>query len=216
MSNYSYLCSTNIKAIYPAHSDPNYNSEKQTIACDVYAVPLLWLGLFRAGDFLYAELPIEDGTVSVESPIVASRTAIARLRRAIPYFNRIFRDEGPLDLHTAALIEAIRSAGRKYVTLEMDEVAAVWDKGPRHFYASLRKAFGFIETETTIRAARALLIELANLRLNEGRPFLTIARYSSGDMGHGDDEWNFVRLLGARLHRPVPWERQAKSRKRSK
>lgn len=46
MANRSYLCVSDVETLYPNIGDPHYDCEVQTVACDVYAVPLLRLGFF--------------------------------------------------------------------------------------------------------------------------------------------------------------------------
>jgi hypothetical protein len=97
MANHSYLCGTNLETTYPSFVDKGYDSAEQTIASDVWCVPLLWTALFRASDIVRLTFTVEQDQVVAEAPLVARDIAIRQLQEALPYFNRLFGAEGALD-----------------------------------------------------------------------------------------------------------------------
>ena len=73
MSNRAYLCATDLDTIYPSFVDRRYDSQDQTIANDVQALPLLWLALFREEDLRRETLKADGQSIPAFAPICATR-----------------------------------------------------------------------------------------------------------------------------------------------
>ena len=206
MSNYSYLCATDIETTYPSFVDPEYDAEAQTVACDVWCVPLLWMGLFRPNDIVQRTFDADDEKVYTEAPLVARDLAISQLQQSLPYFNQVFVDEGPLDEYFNFLKQAVSEVENKYITIEMQEIACLSDE--QQYYDSFRAALAAIGNDTS-EDAKQRLIDIAQLR---GSKPLPPARLHLDDLdGEEDDFWNHCRICGAGaaeagVGRPVPWE----------
>jgi hypothetical protein len=126
MSNRSYLCGTNLDTIYPAFVEQEYDSDKQTIASDVEAVPLLWLALFREDDLRREVFDADGEEVPAYAPICATAKALEQLHAALPYLNRVFSAEGPFDDYISMLRKAIEQAGYQYITIELEEISGLY------------------------------------------------------------------------------------------
>jgi len=206
MSNYSYLCATNSETTYPSFTDPNYASSEQTVACDVWCVPLLWLGLFRRNDIVTRTFDVEGDKVYTEAPLVDRMVALKQLEESLSYFNEVFREEGPLDEYCAFLRQAVSDVGLKYLTIELQEIACLSDE--QQYYDTFRAALGAIGSDTSPKAKQRL-IDIAQIKA--GRPFPP-ARLHLDDLdGEEEDFWNHCRICGAGeaesgIGRPVPWE----------
>lgn len=206
MSNYSYLCATDIETTYPSFVDRNYNSEEQTIACDVWCIPLLWTGLFRPNDIVQRTFDAADERIYTEAPLVTRDLAISQLDQSLPYFNQLFADEGPLDEYCNFLKQAISAVADKFVTVEMQEIACLSDE--QQYYNSFRAALVAIGSDAS-RAAKKRFVEIAQLRM--GRPFPPARLHLDALDGEEDDFWNHCRICGAGaveagIGRAVPWE----------
>lgn len=186
MSNYSYLCATDIETTYPSFVEPAYDSEDQTIACDVWCVPLLWMGLFRPNDIVQRTFDADDEKVYTEAPLVTRSVAISQLEQSLSYFNQLFANEGPLDEYCELLKQAVSAVPNKYITIEMQEIACLSDE--QEFYDTFRAALGAINNETS-QDAKQRLLDIAQIRT--GQPFPP-ARLHLDDLdGEEDDLPNF-------------------------
>lgn len=213
MSNRSYLCGTNLQETYPSFVDPDYDPDEQTLACDVYCVPLLWLGMFRPADIVAKTFTVptdeEDETVEVptEAPLVERAKAIAQLKESLAYFNKLFAKEGSLDDYHTFLLEVLETADYQYVTIELQEVAALEDS-EQEFYDTFRAALAGIGNDFSPEAKQRL-VDIAQFQDLEKFP---PARMLLDDLeAEDEDYWNHCRVCGAGenvsgLGRAVPWE----------
>ncbi|MFG2919669.1 hypothetical protein ACGF0D_43230 [Kitasatospora sp. NPDC048298] len=214
MANYSYLCSADVASLYPSSQVAGFDSQSGVLAHDVSCVPLLWLALFRPADLVTGVFTVdeededeEEAELEATAPLVAKDRALAQLDAALPVLNRLFAAEGTLDGHAALLRQAVEKAPDAYLTIELDEIEALWEEGT--FQPALRAALacfdGVSDGGTGMAADRARLIELSQLR--PGRPFPPARLLIDGSETRSDDDcWNFVRLLGAAFMAEVPWE----------
>jgi hypothetical protein len=206
MANMSYLCGTNKKATYPS-VNPAYDSDKQTIACDVWCVPLLWTALFRPADIVKKTFDTDDGKVVTEAPLVSRKKAMRQLEAALPYYNRVFAKEGPLDEYASFLSKALAAAKYTYVTIEMEEIAAL-GKSEQKYYDEFRAALGAIGRDHSLLAKRRLVAISQFRKLKKFPPARLLL---DGSKAPDDDFWNHCRICGAGSHvaalgRRVPWE----------
>src|SRR4051794_17579915 len=185
MSSYSYLCSSPLETIYPSFVQPGYDSDQQTIACDVECVPLLWLTLFRAGDLVTKEFTVDGGSLTVEAPLTTKAKALAAMRWARPSLVEAFRDRGSLDPFLDMLAAAITAAPHEHVSIELQEIAALYPS-EHAFHTLLRETLTAIEASSPAQTER--LVELSQLR--PGRPFPPVRLLLDGLTGHDDDHWN--------------------------
>jgi hypothetical protein len=212
MSNRSYLCATNLETTYPSFVDKEYDPAKQTIACDVWCVPLLWTALFRAADIVRRTFTVDGDDVFTEAPLVMRTKAIRQLQEAIPYFARLFASEGSVDEYAAFLRQALESVTHQYVTIELEEIACLTNP-EQAFYDSFRTALAAIGTDYSA-AAKARFCEIAAFRDLKRLPPARLLLEEPEDFEATDDDfWNHCRVCGAGeseagIGRPVPWEPQ--------
>lgn len=231
MPNSSYLCTTDAESLYPSTTVADFEPSTHVVACDARCVPLLWLALFRAADIRTQTIVIEsdpdevyfefdeatgdfvevegeeeeeeeDEVVEAVAPLVAKERALAQLDAAVPALNRLFEAEGPLDDHAAMLRQAVAAAPGKFITIELDEIDALWEEGT--FQPALRAALSALDASTDPVAERAGFAEIAQLRA--GRAFPPARFLLDGHDAADDDFWNFVRLLGTAFSADLPWE----------
>jgi hypothetical protein len=203
MANRSYLCVSDVETLYPNIGDPNYDSTVQTVACDVYCVPLLWLALFRPADMLSQVFEVDGEQVTGTAPLAPKAIALGQLARAIPTLNRLFAAEGPLDEYADLLRTAVADAPGQFVTIEMEEIADLWTPSPQAFYRQFSLALGRFESSRSRAADRKRLVCISKLR--PGIPFPPARCFLEGIEVSSDDCWNHCRLIGASWYRPVPW-----------
>ncbi|MEV3936598.1 hypothetical protein AB0K52_11545 [Glycomyces sp. NPDC049804] len=228
MPNSSYLCTTDAESLYPSTTVADFEPSTHVVACDARCVPLLWLAMFRAADIRTQTIVIEadpdevsfefdvatgdfveiegedeeDEVVEAVAPLVAKERALAQLDAAVPVLNRLFEAEGPLDDHAAMLRQAVAAAPGRFITIELDEIDALWEEGT--FQPALRTALSAMDASADRAAERADLVEIAQLRA--GRAFPPARFLLDGRDAADDDFWNFVRLLGTAFSAAVPWE----------
>ncbi|THV23506.1 hypothetical protein [Glycomyces paridis] len=228
MPNSSYLCSTGLRTLYPSTTDAAFDAATGVVAFDVRAVPLLWLAMFRPGDIAEQSITVETDasavvaefdfargefvevvpdpeagaseTVEAAAPLAEKGAALAGLDAAVPVLNRLFAAEGALDEHAALLRRAVERSPGAYLTIELDEIEALWEPGT--FAPALREALACLDGEAG--PGRERLLELTGLRT--GRPFPPARLLLDGIDAEDDDHWNLVRLLGASFGADVPWE----------
>lgn len=202
MANWSYLCATNRKVIYPSYGDRPYDAGKQTVASETYCVPLLWLGLFRPAD-LTRRTFTQDGTAfDAEAPLCARSRAIRQFRAAVPYLERLFEECGPLDGFAELFLKAVEPLRYRYLTIELEEIECM-AKSRKWFRDTLRKALGAITTDYSTKA-RERFVYLAQLfdlhRFPPPRLML------DGIKGCDSDYLLHGRIIGSQdLGRKVPW-----------
>jgi hypothetical protein len=202
VANWSYLCATNRKVIYPSYGDRPYDSRKQTVASETYCVPLLWLGLFRPADLVRRTFALEDKPFVAEAPLCARSKAIRQFRAALPHLESMFYECGPLGGFAELFLKALEPLRYRYLTIELEEIECM-AKSRKWFRATLRKALGGITTDYSTEA-RERFIYLAQLfdlrRFPPPRLMLDEIKGSDNDyVLHG-------RILGSHDQgRKVPW-----------
>jgi hypothetical protein len=123
MSNRTYLCTANERQIYPCSTERGYDPREHTIATDVWAIPLLWMMLFRESDICEQRIPKRrGGTTPLSAPIVDSHVALTRLAGSVAAFTSAFPEQRSLQPHADMLALAISSAKRPFVTVELVEL----------------------------------------------------------------------------------------------
>ena len=210
MANRSYLCGTDLKTTYPSFVDPDYDSDRQTIASDVWCVPLLWTALFRKDDIVRQTFKVSGRKIKVEAPLARRKKAIRQLEEALPYFNRLFVKEGHLDEYVSYLLEAVKAAKYRYVTVELQEIACLTDP-EQAYYDEFRKALAGLGKDFSPKAKRRLVCIAQFRKLRRFPP----ARLLLDDLDgfSKKDYWNHCRVCGAGktesgIGRRVPWERR--------
>lgn len=212
MANRSYLCATDLATTYPSFVDKNYDSADQTIACDVWCVPLLWQALFRPADIVRKIFVVDGDEIATEAPLAKRTTAIEQLREAAPYFTELFAAEGGIDEYAVFLIEALESVPHQYVTIELQEIACLTNP-EQAFYDSFRAASAAIGTDYSA-AAKSRFSDIAAFRdLKRIPPARLLLVEPQGFEPTDDDFWNHCRICGAGaseagIGRAVPWEPQ--------
>jgi hypothetical protein len=207
MSNRSYLCGTNLETIYPSFVDRSYDSENQTIACDVYCVPLLWAALFRPADIVRKSFKVERDEVVAEAPLTKRSMAVRQLREALPYFNRLFSEEGALDDYADFLRQALEAVDCEFVTVELQEIACLMNP-EQAYYDMFRQALAGIGSDFSADAKQRF-VDIAQFRDMERFPPARLLL--DGLQGEDNDLWNHCRVCGAGameagIGRAVPWE----------
>jgi hypothetical protein len=208
MSNKSYLCVTKRKTTYPSWVGRRYDPDQQTVACDVYCVPLLWTALFRPADIVRKTFTVDGEKVVTEAPLATRNKAIRQLDEAVPYFNRLFRREGSLDEYAAFLRQVLQESEYKYVTIELHEIACMTDPAQEYFDIFRIALAGIGEDLSS--AAKIRFKNIAWLR--KLRKFPPARLVLDGLQSASDsDDANHCRILGAGAQstgfgRPVPWE----------
>lgn len=172
---------------------------------DAWAVPLLWLALFRPKDVLRVDGPDDDGEPGPRyAPIAAKKTALAQLEAAVPYLNHVFKDQGPLDEHAALFRKVFSRSKLRFVCIDLLEVA--YTENPETYYKQLLAALTALENERPPAIARRALLALTHLRIKKKFPparcFLDNLKMTQSDA------WNLARLFGTEWEEPVPWEPQ--------
>lgn len=222
MSNNSYLVFVDEPSLYPSSQVATFSPEADGVAFDVYAIPLLWLALFRPGDIVEQSIHVDadpDAVVTVWDPVTGERReeaeqdedfdvsaplvdisiALAQLAAATPRLSHLFDTD--LQPHAVLLAQAIESGERKFITIELDEIEALWE--PDTFWPTLTAALASFDVPGDDAQDRQRFVELSSLRA---------APIPAADVLFGsieppaDEQWNFARALGVGFIRPVPWE----------
>jgi hypothetical protein len=204
MANRSYLAATDNDTIYPSAAESDYDPDAQTIAQGVYCVPLLWLGLFRPSDMRIQDFNINGDTVTGVAPVSDVERAVAQLRQSAAKYDQMFPG-GHFADYCNLLADAVTSIGRKYVTIEMEEIACMAD--PDQFYDDCRLALRSLAGDEPIADGRDKLIAISEINSKANIPF---ARCLLDDVDVSDDEMDtHSRIIGCAWIRAVPWENDA-------
>lgn len=210
MANHSYLCRTNVPTTYPSFVDEHYDADEQTIACDVWCVPLLWMAMFRPADIVRKTFDLDGEELVTEAPLAARSTAIRQLREAVPYFNTMFGSEGRVNDYAELMTQALEAAPYEFVTVELQEIACLADS-EQDFYDNFRDALAAIGSDYTPEA-KARYCEIASFQALQKLPPARLLLDEPGEYEPTDDDfWNHCRVCGAGqsqsgMGRPVPWE----------
>jgi hypothetical protein len=202
VANWSYLCATNRKVVYPSYGDRPYVARKQTIASETYCIPLLWLALFRPADLVQRTFTQDGQRLVAEAPLCARTRAIGQLNAAVPYLEELFFDCGPLDEFAALFRKALKPLRYRYLTIELEEIACM-ARSRQEFYDTLRAALTGIGSDysTGARERFVYLAQLFKLR-RFPPPRLMLDKIKGSD----DDYVLHGRILGSHDQgRKVPW-----------
>lgn len=201
MANRAYLCCTSKKHTYPSFQEPDYDPKSQTVALCAYAVPLLWIAIYRAEDIIVDELEVEGQIVREPAPVVNRSQVVARLEEATSRLESMFPQNGPLREHSRLLGTAISEIDPafQYVTIEMEEIACLGV--PRDFHGTFRRLLQFMGG-LEMPDAREVLEQITSI--HSDREFVPVSRFAEADLPNEDWE-NLARLLGAEHHRDLPW-----------
>lgn len=202
MSNLAYLASSSFSGIYPSAQAKGYKPEKQTVACAIECVPLLWLALFRDADLTTETIATDDGDVTVTAPVTTLAKGLKQLSAAIPRLEAVFAKSGSLGLHAALLKQALQEPGGKYITIELDEIAAL-ASSRKAFDKQVRDALQALDKGTPAEAKKRL-VKVS--QVDARRTFLAPAELMAQQKPAAADLVNLERLLGTEHFRPVPWE----------
>jgi hypothetical protein len=207
VANWSYLCATNRKVIYPSYGGRPYEARKQTIASETYCIPLLWLALFRPADLVQRTFVQDGQTLVAEAPLCARKRAIGQLDAAVPYLEELFSDCGALDEFSALFRNALAPLRYRYLTIELEEIACM-ARSRQEFFNTLRAALAGIGVDFSTRA-RERFVYLAQLfKLQRfPPPRLMLDKIKGSD----DDDVLHGRILGSGgqstgTGRKAPWE----------
>jgi hypothetical protein len=201
MANRSYLCVTDCVTLYPSTGDPAYDPEQQTVAACAYAVPLLWMALFRPENMRTQTFEVNGEPVEGIAPLAKMNAALAHLDRAAAMLNRLFPAEGPLDEHAALLRQAVEEAPGLFVTIEMGEIADLSD--PEDFYQRFREVLEGLSAPAPTAEARARVADW--LGLEPGQRFPTARCFLEQPEVSKAEAQMHSRLLGFEWVRPWPW-----------
>lgn len=163
MANYCFLCVTNTKTIYPHWTSRRYDADRQIVSSDVYSIPLLWFALFRPADMTRKTFTLEGKKVAVQAPLTTVKGSIRQLDDAVPYLNRLFRREGPLDEYAAFLRQALEGVEYRYITIDLHEIA-IMERTRKEYYDIFRNVLGCIEGKLMTSPAKGALKQFAGLR----------------------------------------------------
>lgn len=204
MANRSYLIASNNDRIYPSATESNFDNKAQIIAQGSYCVPLLWFGLFRSSDMRTQEIQVDGHRWTGIAPIIDVGTAVAQLRHAVPLLDQMFPGANFTE-YCEFLVQAVRSTGRKYVTIEMEEIADL--DIPDEFYEGCRIALEMFSGDESVADGKDKLVLMSDIDEEADIPS---ARCLVDDMDVSDDDLEtHSRIIGMSWARPVPWENNA-------
>lgn len=205
MSNHSYLCSSPLPGIYPSFAD-DYDPDVQTLANDVYCIPLLWPALFTPEDFQQADFEVDGEIVTGRAPSASKKKVLETLRRRREGIVRAFAGIGDLAPYISMLEWVIEDAPYEYISIKMDEIAALNDP-EEAFYEVFKCLLSSLDSPDDDVCQQ--LIALA--AMEHSWPLPSVRLHLDGLEGTEDDYWNHCRVLGAGsevsgMGRAVPWE----------
>ena len=205
MSNRSYLCCSPLPGIYPSFA-ADYDPDVQTLANDVYCIPLLWPVLFTPEDFQQADFEVDGEIVVGRAPSAARSKVLETLRRRREVIAQAFAEIGELAPYMDMLELAIRDAPYEYISIEMDEIAALNDP-EEEFNEAFEQLLSRLDAPDQEICEQ--LIALA--AMEHSWPLPSVRLHLDNLEGSDDDYWNHCRVLGAGsdvsgMGRPVPWE----------
>jgi len=131
MSNRSYFAASDADTIYPSFAQKGYDAEKQLIATDVEALPLLWLALFREGDLRRKVFKVQGEKVPAFAPVCPKDRALQQLDQAVPYLSTIFPKLERLAEYASMFRSAIEPLPYRFVSIELEEIAGLYPKEHR-------------------------------------------------------------------------------------
>src|SRR5262249_48797871 len=163
--------------------------------------------LFRPADIVRKTFKVQRDEVVAEAPLARRSTAIRQLREALPYFNRLFSEEGTLDDYADFLRQALEAVDFEYVTVELQEIACLMNP-EQAYYDMFRQALTGIGSDLSAEAKQRF-VDIAQFRDMEKFPPARLLL--DGLQGEDNAFWNHCRVCGAGaleagIGRPVPWE----------
>ena len=202
MANRSYLVLTDDNLLYPSVVNTDFAPELQTIAHGVYCVPLLWFALFRPTDMRAQVVTTDSGSVEVIAPIAEVPTAIRQLEISLTTLKQMFASRGDLGDYVRLLHKGIVAEPRKYITIELDEIAQMGD--PDAFFAYIRYALGAFAGDFPAAVGRTSRLKLSEI--DEHTLFPPAECLINGDSVSDNEVRAHSQILGCSWIRPVPWE----------
>src|SRR5262249_41709654 len=113
-----------------------------------------------------------------------------------------FMKQGTIDDYAELLSQAIGSADRSYVTIEIEEIACMGD--PEEFYEQMRAALRALNGEASVSVGRENLVRISEIADNVAFPK---AKCLVGNEKVSDEEIEaHSRIIGCSFTRKVPWE----------
>ena len=131
MANRAYLAVSNLETLYPSLAEPGYQPERQLVATHTTFIPLLWLALFREKDLRRQVFHPDGGEIEVLGPLCRRETALGQLKTGLAYLEHIFPGLGPLREYGTMLGRALESVPFDHVTLELEEIGALYPRQHR-------------------------------------------------------------------------------------
>lgn len=191
--------------IYPSFAD-DYDSDVQTLANDVYCIPLLWPALFTPEDFQRADFEVDGEVVIGQAPSAPKQKVLETLRRRRTGVVQAFKGIGDLAPYVNMLERVVEDAPYEFISIEMDEIAALNDP-EEEFYGAFKRLLSGLDAPDEDVCEQ--LIALA--AMEHSWPIPSVRLHLDSLEGSEDDYWNHCRVLGAGsdvsgMGRPVPWE----------
>lgn len=200
MSNKAYLYSSSAPLIYPYwHAEARGGGTNDCIGFVDGCIPLLWLWLFAPEDMRTETLMDDDGRPWVlNAPCVPCADGLARLQARRAFANRLFADNGGLDLHIDAFAAYLNGLPpQAYLSLDILELQYLefdFQRLPRQLVAV------WTQLAAQDPAVKAGLLDLSTVI--DDRRFLP---WPAAYQAEPEDHWNLFRLLGEAVE-PAPWQ----------
>lgn len=207
MANRTYLIYLDSEDLDVANE--GFEGHGDILAEAPYCLPLFWIALFRPENIRRMDYPDPDTGMILRSerPVVLASVAAQQIVDALPFLNRLFVDEGPVDDYIALLKQVMEEATRPYVTLYLDELAWMYD--PDTYFDNFRQALTDMVTENISTEAK---IRWKNkmAEIEGDRPFPPARMFVDPTLqtDNPEDEAIHLRLLGCQWseYPTVPWE----------
>ena len=222
MANRTYLCSSPSELIYPSFSQEGYDAEAQTIATDVYCIPLLWMAAFRPEDIKEHTFSVDGQEIPAWAPLAKKTKALGQLKETEQYINEQFKNQGSLSEHIQLLAKAIEEAPHPYITIELEEIEALHEEGlfrdvftecligfrdkdsysgPELPVTGMKKFFG---AKPQKASHIGQLLDITAIKSHIKIP--NAMAFKQNEKMSEDEVWNLVRVLGVGHIKSVPWE----------
>lgn len=162
---------------------------------------------FRPVDLVECTFEIDTQEIRAQAPLAPLGQALAQFDQALPYFEKLLGEYGSLQEHAALFRQAVLSADKPFITIELEEIAGL-AASEEAYYGLIRAALAGIGNDFTT-ASRDRLLEIAQFR---GLQRFSPMRHLLDDLRVPDEEaWNHCLVAGAAaivagIGRPVPWE----------
>ncbi len=205
MANRSYLCCSDVERIYPGFENPDFDPHEQILACGIYVLPALWLPLFRLGDWREEKFHAAATNTLGSAPLVSRQQSFDNLDSALPAIQRIFEGRDDMAAYVSLMEQCLDQASGQFLTIEMEEIALLWELGEESFYSAVKQVLKYIEDgEGDPANMRRICFSLSSLESAQDLPLadkvLECLPISAAE------EQSLSRLMGSSLHQAVPWE----------